>query len=234
MNNAAMNPITEDDIANFLVNTPDFFERHAELLSAVKLTSPHSHRAVSLQERQAEMMREKIRVLELRMMDMMRHGTENEVLIERMQRWVKTLLMTNNTRDLPHAIADHIQHDFMVPQVAIKVWGVGEAFQIEPFAQGVTDPIKEFAASLAAPYVGINQHFDAVQWLPEPEAAQSVAIIALRATRPEDTPQTAAAQPVIGLLVLASPDPQRYYEGMGTTIIERMGDLASAALSHLR
>jgi uncharacterized protein YigA (DUF484 family) len=87
---------------------------------------------------------------------------------------------------------------------------------------------------LAAPYVGINQHFDAVQWLAEPEAAQSVALIALRVTRPEDTPQTAAAQPVIGLLVLASPDPQRYYEGMGTTIIERMGDLASAALSHLR
>ena len=234
MNNAAMNPITEDDIANFLVNTPDFFERHAELLSAVKLTSPHSHRAVSLQERQAEMMREKIRVLELRMMDMMRHGTENEVLIERMQRWVKTLLMTNNARDLPHTMADHIQHDFVVPQVAIKVWDVSEAYQIEPFAQGVTDPIKEFAANLATPYVGINQNFDVVQWLDEPDAAQSVAIIALRATRPEDTPQTAAAQPVIGLLVLASPDPQRYYEGMGTTIIERMGDLASAALSHLR
>ena len=234
MTNAAMNPITEDDIANFLVNTPDFFERHAELLSAVKLTSPHSHRAVSLQERQAEMMREKIRVLELRMMDMMRHGTENEVLIERMQRWVKTLLMTNNARDLPHTMADHIQHDFMVPQVAIKVWDVSEAYQIEPFAQGVTDPIKEFAANLATPYVGINQNFDVVQWLDEPDAAQSVAIIALRATRPEDTPQTAAAQPVIGLLVLASPDPERYYEGMGTTIIERMGDLASAALSHLR
>ena len=42
MSNAAMNPITEDDIANFLVNTPDFFERHAELLSSVKLTSPHA------------------------------------------------------------------------------------------------------------------------------------------------------------------------------------------------
>ena len=180
------------------------------------------------------MMREKIRVLELRMMDMMRHGTENEVLIERMQRWVKTLLMTNNARDLPHTMADHIQHDFVVPQVAIKVWDVSEAYQIEPFAQGVTDPIKEFAANLATPYVGINQNFDVVQWLDEPDAAQSVAIIALRATRPEDTPQTAAAQPVIGLLVLASPDPQRYYEGMGTTIIERMGDLASAALSHLR
>jgi uncharacterized protein YigA (DUF484 family) len=151
-----------------------------------------------------------------------------------MQRWVKTLLMTSNARDLPHTIADHIQHDFMVPQVAIKVWGVREDFKIEPFAQSVIDPIKDFAASLTTPYVGINNNFDAVQWLADPAAAQSVAFIALRATRPEDTPQTAAEQPVIGLLVLASPDPQRYYEGMGTTIIERMGDLASAALSHLR
>ena len=234
MTHSAMNPITEDDIANFLVNTPDFFERHAELLSAVKLNSPHSHRAVSLQERQAEMMREKIRALELRMMDMMRHGTENEVLIERMQRWVKTLLMTTNARDLPHTIADQIQHTFLVPQVAIKVWGVSDAFQIEPFAQSVIDPIKDFAATLAKPYVGINHNLDAVQWLPDPAAVQSVAFIALRATRPEDTSQTAAEQPVIGLLVLASPDPQRYFEGMGTTIIERLGDLASAALSHLR
>jgi integrase/recombinase XerC len=158
------------------------------------------------------------------------------VLIERMQRWMKTLLMTSNARDLPHTIADHIQHSFLVPQVAIKVWGVSEAFQIEPFAQSVIDPIKDFAASLTTPYVGMNQDFDAVQWLPDPAAAQSVAFIALRATRPEDTPQTAAEQPVIGLLVLASPDPQRYFEGMGTTLIERMGDMDLVAryLDHVR
>ncbi len=29
MNNP-ITPITEDDIANFLVNTPDFFDRHAQ------------------------------------------------------------------------------------------------------------------------------------------------------------------------------------------------------------
>ena len=52
--NALMNPtehpITEDDIANFLANTPDFFERHAEVLAAVQLSSGHGTRAVSLQE----------------------------------------------------------------------------------------------------------------------------------------------------------------------------------------
>jgi uncharacterized protein YigA (DUF484 family) len=234
MTSSAMNPITEDDIANFLVNTPDFFNRHAELLAAVRLNSPHGQRAVSLQERQAEMLREKIRALELRMMDLMRHGTDNEVLMERQHRWVKTLLMTTNARDLPYTIADQIQHDFMVPQVAIKVWDVVDTFQIEPFAVGVSQAVKDYAATLRAPYVGLNTDIEAVQWLVEPSAAKSVALIPLRVTRPHDTPESAASAPVVGLLLLASPDAQRYHEGMGTAFIERLGDLASAALSHLR
>ena len=77
-------PITEDDIANYLANTPDFFERHASLLAAVQLTSPHSHRAVSLQERQAEMLREKIKALELKAAAMIRHGHENTAIADRL------------------------------------------------------------------------------------------------------------------------------------------------------
>jgi uncharacterized protein len=76
-------PITEDDIANYLANTPDFFERHASLLAAVQLTSPHGQRAVSLQERQAEMLREKIRGLELKAADMIRHGQENTAIADK-------------------------------------------------------------------------------------------------------------------------------------------------------
>ena len=38
MNHQALtNPITEDDIANYLANSPDFFQRHAELLASVHL-----------------------------------------------------------------------------------------------------------------------------------------------------------------------------------------------------
>ena len=53
-----------------------------------------------------------------------------------------------------------------------------------------------------------------------------ILIIALRVTRETDTASSAATQPACGLLVLASPDPQRYHEGMGTALLERMGDLA--------
>ena len=86
MSNAPMAPITEDDIANYLANTPDFFERHAELLASVQLTHPHSQRAVSLQERQAQMLREKIKSLEHRIMDMFRHAHENMALTDKLHR----------------------------------------------------------------------------------------------------------------------------------------------------
>ena len=69
MNHPLNNPITEDDIANYLANNPDFFQRHAELLASVHLASPHNNRAVSLQERQAEMLRDKIKLLEHRLID---------------------------------------------------------------------------------------------------------------------------------------------------------------------
>lgn len=233
MTSPAMNPITEDDIANFLVNTPDFFARHAELLSAVRLTSPHGQRAVSLQERQADMLREKIRALETRMMDMIRNGNDNAILADRLHRWSQSLLQTHHARDLPGLMADQIQSQFMVPQVALKVWHVNEAYAIEPFAQGFSDDVKSFATSLSAPYCGVNAGFEAAQWLAEPAAAQSLAMVALRSVGTVTAEGEAACAPAIGLLVLASPDAQRYHAGMGTDFLERIGELASAALSRL-
>src|SRR6187551_3614705 len=98
MKTDGMNPITEDDIANYLANTPDFFERHAQLLASVQLSSPHGTRAVSLQERQAEMLRDKIKGLEHRIMDMIRNGNENIIIADKLQRWTRSLLMARDLR----------------------------------------------------------------------------------------------------------------------------------------
>ena len=220
-----MNPITEDDIANYLANTPDFFERHAQLLAQVQLTSPHGNRAVSLQERQAEMLREKIKALEHRLMDMVRHGTENVLTADRLQRWTRGLLTTREPRGLPWQIAADLQTLFLVPQAAIKVWGVHADYAGEGYAQGVAEDVRALATSLTAPYCGLNAGFDAVNWLGDARAAVSVAMIPLR-SEPEE--------PAFGLLILASPDAQRFHADMGTDFLERIADLASAALSRLR
>jgi len=217
-------PITEDDIANYLANTPDFFERHAGLLAAVQLTSPHGQRAVSLQERQVEMLREKIRGLELKAAEMIRHGGENTVIADRLQRWTLQLLNTREAADLPELAAREIVAQFGVPQVAIRIWGVAAAFADLACARGASEDAQAFASSLVRPYCGANPGLEAATWLAEPGAAASLALIPLR---------TGGGPQAFGLLVLASPDAHRFAPDMGTDFLERIGELTAAALSRL-
>lgn len=229
MNNQLLNnPITEDDIANYLANTPDFFQRHAELLASVHLASPHSNRAVSLQERQAEMLRDKIKLLEHRLMDMLRHGNENALLSDRLLRWAGSLFQSADTASMPTQIAGQIKEQFSVPQVAIKVWDVAQAYTAQEFAQGVSEDAKLFANSLTEPFCGVNTGFEAVTWLADPNAAASIALLPLR-----NAPAGSAA-PAFGLLVLSSPDAQRFNSGMGTDFLQHVAEIASAAMGRLR
>jgi len=228
MSNQHLNPVTEDDIANYLGNNPEFFERHAELLAAVHLTSPHSHRAVSLQERQAEMLRDKIRMLEGRIMDMIRHGNDNLALLDKLLVWARDLFLTLDFTNLPATIASSIQTQFSVPQVAIRVWDVAPEFASAAFAQNVSEDAKVFASSLREPFCGVNSGFEAASWLEEPTQAASLALLPLRAAASGNT------TPAFGMLVLASPDAQRFVSTMGTDFLERIAELASAALSPLR
>lgn len=217
-------PITEDDIAQFLLNTPDFFERHAELLASVQLTSPHAGRAVSLPERQAELLRDKIRHLELKAAEMIRHGQENLVIADKLHRWTEILLAQADARALPGHLADGLQQGFAVPQVALRLWGLRSEFDDLPEAATTSADAQAFAASLATPYCGPNPGLEAAGWLSDPAAVQSMALLPLR--------QHTAAKP-FGLLVLASHDAQRFHAGMGTDFLQRIGDLSAAALSRL-
>lgn len=227
-NSALGTPITEDDIAHYLANTPDFFLRHAELLATVQFTSPHSHRAVGLQERQAEMLREKIKLLEMRLMEMIRNGNENVLLSDKILRWASTLMLATDPGSLPAQAQQSIQTQFAVPQVALRVWDVAPPWAQAPFAQGVSEDAKVFASSLTEPFCGLNTGFEAVSWLPEPATVASLALIPLR---PGDGPHTA---PAFGMLVLASMDSQRFTSSMGTEFLARIGELLSAALSRVR
>jgi len=217
-------PITEDDIAGFLANTPDFFERHAELLATVELSSGHGGRAVSLQERQAGLLRDKIKTLESKMVEMIRHGNENVTIADKLQRCTRNLLLTAHARDLPETIVRELKVQFAIPQAAIKVWRVNGIFTGEPFCSDVSSDAQAFASSLGAPYCGVNSGFEAASWLPDPAMAMSMALIPLRAD---------PAQAAFGMLVLASSDAQRFHADMGTDFLSQIGDLAGAALSRL-
>jgi uncharacterized protein YigA (DUF484 family) len=223
--------ITEDDIANYLVHTPAFFERNAQLLSSIQLTSPHGQRAVSLQERQMEMMRDKVRGLERKIMEMIRHGQDNEAIANQLHRWVCSVMATHDDTALPEVILNGLKDGFLIPQAAVRVWGSPARPLREGLASDeatptallpVSDDARSFAASLSVPYCGVNAGFEAARWLDDGQPVASLALIPLQADGA-----------CFGLLVLGSPDATRYTADMGVEFLQQVGDVASAALARL-
>jgi uncharacterized protein len=254
--------MNEREVADYLLSDPDFFARHAELLAAVKLTSPHGNRAISLQERQMEMLREKNKQLDRRLAELMRHGHENDSIVTRLTRWTALIVAERDTHNLPQTVIRSLAEVFEMPSVALRVWDLAGTHAEADYASGVGEEIRLFANGLTLPYCGPNTGFEAAQWLTQAQAAvhpqptpmaleanqaaevqtetqaASVALIALRipakpAAASADLTQTLVLAPVFGLLVMGSPDPRRFHEGMATDFLEQIGELAGAALSRL-
>ena len=116
-----------------------------------------------------------------------------------------------------------LQHEFMIPQAAIRLWGLGDGHEGQTYTQPASEDVRSFSASLTLPYCGVNAGFEATRWFDEPATVMSLAMIPLR-----------QGDTTFGLLVLGSPDPTRYSADMGTEFLQRVGEVASAALSRLR
>jgi uncharacterized protein YigA (DUF484 family) len=209
-------------VAQYLADHPQFFEEHAGLLGQVKLSSPLTGKAVSLQERQMEVMRDKYRTLELRMSELLRIAEENSHIANRFHGWHQDLLRAA-AADMPRAVVDGLARHFGVPQATLRLWQLAPAHADAWFAQDVSEDARLFAASLRAPYCGSNRDFEAVRWLADPAAVSSTVMLPL-----------AVGADTFGLLVLGSPDAQRFTERMGTDFLVHIGETASTALAPLR
>jgi uncharacterized protein YigA (DUF484 family) len=214
-------------IAQYLVDHPQFFEEYAGLLGEVKLSSPLTGRAVSLQERQMEVMRDKYRTLELRMAELIRHAEDNAAIANRFHGWTRQLLQAGAPGEapaaMPRAVVDGLVQHFVVPHATLRLWDLAPAHAAGWYASGVSDDVRLFANGLRAPYCGLNRDFEAVRWLEDSAGVRSTVLVPLR-----------AAGSAFGLLVLGSPDPERFSAGMGTDFLVHIGETASAALAPLR
>lgn len=211
-------------VVDFLSDNPHFFEEHSELLARVKLTSPVAGRAVSLQERQMEVLREKNKSLELRLADLLRIAQENDAITQKFLLWTRSLLLARNDVDLPHTLINGLETIFSVPHATLRIWGVAEEFAHTWFAAEVSEDAKLFCNSLTAPYCGPNQEFEAATWIDEAESIHSIAMLPLR---------DIDGGKAFGLLVLGSPDPQRFTADMATDFLSKIGETASAAMTCL-
>jgi uncharacterized protein YigA (DUF484 family) len=210
-------------VARYLAEHPRFFEEHASLLGEVKLSSTLTGKTVSLQERQMEVMRAKYKALELRMAELVRTAADNTAILNRFHAWHLALLKSRGgaamARDLVDGLVEHVG----VPQATLRLWNVAPEHADAWFASGVAEDARLFAASLRAPYCGPNKDFEALRWLDGAASVRSTVLL----------PLTSEGK-TFGLLVMGSPDAERFSPTMGTDFLVQLGQSASAALAPLR
>jgi len=213
-------------VARYLAGHPEFFEQHPHLLADLALPHPHDGQAISLVERQSLILRGRIQSLEARIAQMVRHGSDNDATADRMVQWARALLAEDCAARLPQVALERLRALFAVPFAALRLWSLRPEYAQLAVAAPVGEDVRRLAASMVAPYCGANVGFEPVRWLEAGEAAvHSLAMMPLRA---------GSGAEVFGLLVLGSPDKERFHLTMGTAFLTRIGELTGAALSRLR
>jgi len=207
-----------EDVVQYLQDNPGFFEDQAELLAQIYVPHPHGGRAIPIAERQILTLREKSRMLEGKLAELIAFGEENDAIGEKMHRLCLALIPAADLQGMLQALFYNLREDFAVPHAAVRLWrGAGEG---QEFA-AVSDELRAYAAGLEFPFCGPSGNAEAAGWFGEGAAhVRSVAHVALRDE----------ARACIGILALASEDVLRFYPEMGTLYLQRLGELASASL----
>ena len=106
-------------VAEWLLATPGFFERHADLLADIQLKNPHGDRAISLQERQLGVLRQQNQALNQRLSEMLRFGSQNDKTQGLMIQWLSNLLSAKSEADVRAAISTGLATIFDIEQVEL-------------------------------------------------------------------------------------------------------------------
>ena len=208
-----------EEVARYLHDHPEFFDQYADMLALVTLPDPHSGKAISITEKQLFNLRDKVRTLEAKLADLIGFGEENDSISDKVHALGVGLIAAADQAAVVRALYSHLGGAFAVPHVTLRLWGAGQGSGAE--FDAVADAVKAFASGLHRPYCGTVTGQDALAWFGEAAGhLRSMTQVPLRES----------GGVCFGLLVMASEEPHRFYPELGTLYLERIGEMASAAL----
>lgn len=208
-----------EQVAKYLQDNPQFFEEYAPLLADMVIPHPHGGRAVPISERQLITLREKNRMLEIKLKELIQFGEENDAISDKLHQLTLEVIAAENFEGVLQALYAHLNNNFAIPYATLRLWGKVPEHSYQSEYTATTQELRDYTEKLAQPYCGPQAVFDIPTWFGDSvEKLNSFAFIALR------------DEQAFGLLVLASEDPQRFYPEMGTLYLQRLAEVISASL----
>jgi uncharacterized protein YigA (DUF484 family) len=220
--------IDEGAVASYLAATPEFFDRHAQLLAKIRLPDSRGGAStVSLLERQVEVLRERNRQLERKVKDFVDVARENDALGSRVLAMARRLIAASDVTAAVEAIEAALREDFGAGQ-SVLVLTAGRAPQglaesrFLRIVPAELPALRSFETLFGAGKPRCGQLRDSQrEFLFGGDATEigSVALVPL------------GSKGSLGLLACGSHDTQRFNPTMSTDFLAHIGELIAAALA---
>lgn len=217
----------EETLARYLADNPDFFERHVDLLTTLRIPHYESGRAVSLIERQVEALRHKHRDLHRQLRDLIAFARQNDILSERLHHFALAMIAAASFDDVLSTAQDMLRQEFKLDAVAILLTGGPEATAgrtglVAAGDRRLEELLQRYTP--AKPVIGAKLDAETFAYLfgDHAGAIGSCAVVALGSR---------GASGLRGLLGLGSNDPHRFHSDMASHYLTKLGDLLMASLA---
>lgn len=226
-NEAEQRLATDLQLISLLRENADILNRHPELLAVLEVTH-QSGGAVSLIERQVEVLRQQSQAQENRLRELMDVARDNERLSQTCFRLAVDLLAAHDVDDVVSIVLDTFKTELSADFAAVKLFSE-DADLIEQsaglFVDANSDALNVFKTMLQHKNTvcgKASEQQKSYLFADRAEKIKSMAII----------PLVAGAN--LGLIGLGADNAQRFKSNMGTDFLSQAGELISASLaSHL-
>jgi uncharacterized protein YigA (DUF484 family) len=216
----------EEAVARYLEDHPDYFQRYPETLSRILLSHETGGKAVSLIERQVQVLREQNQALQRQLRELVNNARENDVLSGRLHRFATAMIGCASLDDVLDTTYDLLRQEFKLDAVVILLRGRsvqgGRAELVPEDDRRLNALFQQFSGG--KPICGGKFEDSLMSYLFSGRAAEikSSALIPLGEKDPH------------GVLGLGTQDPYRFHPGMGTVYLTRLGEMLTHSLARHR
>jgi uncharacterized protein YigA (DUF484 family) len=215
--------LDENTVAAYLRSHPDFLARYPELLETLELQHA-SGSAISLIERQVEILRGRSQRLEDRLSNLLEAARDNEKRATNVHRLARTLIRAPNLATAIMGLQQCMREDFDIDQVFVGIFA--------PLLKR-TDIDGLVRLDLDGPIARSYDNFFRTKLIECGPLAEAQAKLLF--PKLEELPKSAAIAPLekeknLGMIALASRDPQRFQPRQGRLFLEMTAELVAAAV----
>lgn len=213
----------EEAVARYLEDHPDYFQRYPETLSRILLSHETGGKAVSLIERQVQVLREQNQALQRQLRELVNNARENDVLSGRLHRFATAMIGCSSLDDVLDTTHDLLRQEFKLDAVVILLQGRptqgGRAELVPEDDKRLNSLFLQFNSG--KPICGGKFEDSLMSYLFSGRASEikSSALIPLGGKHPH------------GVLGLGTQDPYRFHPGMGTVYLTRLGEMLTHSLA---